>query len=75
MPLAQGYAVAVGSERAPLGPQLLSAPGAADLGRHAACSQRSRSAGFVYDSKGHIVTNYHVIRGASDVLVSCCCSC
>lgn len=28
-----------------------------------------RSAGFVWDKQGHIVTNYHVIRGASDVLV------
>lgn len=28
-------------------------------------------AGFVWDTKGHIVTNYHVIRGASDVLVHC----
>lgn len=26
-------------------------------------------AGFVWDAQGHIVTNYHVIRGASDVLV------
>ncbi|KAL4857774.1 Protease Do-like 1 [Chlorella vulgaris] len=26
--------------------------------------------GFVWDTKGHIVTNYHVIRGASDVLVT-----
>lgn len=23
--------------------------------------------GFVWDKKGHIVTNYHVIRGASDL--------
>lgn len=23
--------------------------------------------GFVWDSDGHIVTNYHVIRGASDL--------
>lgn len=23
--------------------------------------------GFVWDSQGHIVTNYHVIRGASDL--------
>lgn len=23
--------------------------------------------GFVWDTKGHIVTNYHVIRGASDL--------
>jgi S1-C subfamily serine protease len=28
------------------------------------------AAGFVWDKQGHIVTNYHVIRGASDVLVS-----
>ena len=27
-------------------------------------------AGFVWDKRGHVVTNYHVIRGASDVLVS-----
>lgn len=27
-------------------------------------------AGFVWDKKGRVVTNYHVIRGASDVLVS-----
>lgn len=26
-------------------------------------------AGIVWDAQGHIVTNYHVIRGASDVLV------
>lgn len=26
-------------------------------------------AGFVWDRMGHVVTNYHVIRGASDVLV------
>jgi len=26
--------------------------------------------GFVWDSKGHIVTNYHVIRGAQEVTVS-----
>lgn len=29
-------------------------------------------AGFVWDKDGHIVTNYHVIRGASEVLVSSC---
>jgi S1-C subfamily serine protease len=23
--------------------------------------------GFIWDKKGHIVTNYHVIRGASDL--------
>lgn len=29
--------------------------------------------GFVWDKKGHIVTNYHVIRGASDLrLVKFC---
>lgn len=27
-------------------------------------------AGFIWDKDGHIVTNFHVIRGASDVLVS-----
>ena len=27
-------------------------------------------AGFVWDADGHIVTNYHVIRGAADVRVS-----
>ncbi|KAL9454864.1 hypothetical protein AB3S75_010298 [Citrus x aurantiifolia] len=26
--------------------------------------------GFVWDSKGHVVTNYHVIRGASDIRVT-----
>ena len=25
----------------------------------------------MWDADGHIVTNYHVIRGAADVLVSC----
>ena len=25
--------------------------------------------GFVWDTKGHIVTNYHVIKGASDLQV------
>lgn len=23
--------------------------------------------GFIWDKKGHVVTNYHVIRGASDL--------
>lgn len=26
--------------------------------------------GFVWDTKGHIVTNFHVIRGASDIKVA-----
>lgn len=32
--------------------------------------------GFVWDKSGHIVTNFHVIRGASDlrfVKMTCCC--
>lgn len=28
--------------------------------------------GFVWDRDGHIVTNYHVIRGASDLRLVCC---
>ena len=27
------------------------------------------AAGFIWDSDGHVVTNYHVIRGAENVLV------
>lgn len=27
--------------------------------------------GFVWDKDGHIVTNYHVIRGASDLRLVC----
>jgi S1-C subfamily serine protease len=27
--------------------------------------------GFVWDKQGHIVTNYHVIRGASDLRSVC----
>lgn len=30
--------------------------------------------GFVWDKKGHIVTNYHVIRGASDLRFAFCLS-
>ena len=26
--------------------------------------------GFVWDTKGHVVTNFHVIRGASDIKVA-----
>lgn len=29
--------------------------------------------GFVWDTDGHIVTNYHVIRGASDLRFVYCC--
>jgi S1-C subfamily serine protease len=32
-------------------------------------TQRSQGSGFVYDSKGHIVTNEHVVDGASSVSV------
>ncbi|PSC73356.1 Protease Do-like chloroplastic isoform B [Micractinium conductrix] len=31
---------------------------------------QGEGSGFVYDKNGHIVTNYHVIRGASDVLIT-----
>lgn len=31
---------------------------------------QGEGSGFVWDKQGHIVTNYHVIRGASDVLVT-----
>lgn len=31
---------------------------------------QGQGSGFVWDSNGHIVTNYHVIRGASEVQVS-----
>ena len=26
--------------------------------------------GFIWDKKGHVVTNFHVIRGASDIKVA-----
>src|SRR5205085_8336894 len=32
--------------------------------------QQSLGSGFVIDKAGHIVTNYHVVQGASDVQVS-----
>ncbi|KAL4448534.1 hypothetical protein ABPG75_005753 [Micractinium tetrahymenae] len=31
---------------------------------------QGEGSGFVWDSEGHIVTNYHVIRGASEVLIT-----
>ncbi|PRW45178.1 Protease Do-like chloroplastic [Chlorella sorokiniana] len=31
---------------------------------------QGEGSGFVWDKNGHVVTNYHVIRGASDVLVT-----
>lgn len=32
--------------------------------------QESTGSGFVYDSQGHIVTNYHVVEGASTIVVT-----
>ncbi|MCS6963272.1 S1C family serine protease [Thermoflexus sp.] len=32
--------------------------------------QESTGSGFVYDSQGHIVTNYHVVEGASAIVVT-----
>jgi S1-C subfamily serine protease len=31
---------------------------------------QGQGSGFIYDTKGHIVTNYHVIRGAAEVQVT-----
>lgn len=31
--------------------------------------------GFIWDAQGHIVTNYHVVRGASEVRVALVCLC
>jgi len=35
-----------------------------------AAPQEGTGSGFVYDDKGHIVTNYHVIEGADEILVT-----
>ncbi len=32
--------------------------------------QEGSGSGFVYDTAGHIVTNYHVVEGANDILVT-----
>ncbi len=35
-----------------------------------AAPQEGTGSGFVYDTEGHIVTNYHVIEGADEILVT-----
>ena len=40
------------------------------FGSPATQSQRSLGSGFVFDKVGHIITNYHVVQGASQVQVS-----
>ncbi|MBN1483671.1 MAG: peptidase S1, partial [Chloroflexia bacterium] len=35
-----------------------------------AIPQEGSGSGFVYDAKGHIVTNYHVVENAEDLLVT-----
>ncbi len=38
--------------------------------RLAIATMQGQGSGFVWDSDGHIVTNFHVIRGASEVQVA-----
>src|SRR5262249_7774258 len=33
-------------------------------------SQQAQGSGFVYDSAGHVVTNYHVVQGATSLTVT-----
>ena len=33
-------------------------------------SSRAQGSGFVYDSDGHVITNYHVVQGASSISVT-----
>ena len=43
--------------------------GAGQSGQFQTPSQQALGSGFVLDKEGHIVTNYHVIEGATDIEV------
>jgi putative serine protease PepD len=43
--------------------------GVVEIGVTSQASQRAQGSGFVYDTKGHIVTNQHVVDGADSISV------